>query len=98
MSLAISWECWNSAQSILMTARELPNRISAAASTSRVLPEPVGPRNKEIADGTAGRIQPGGEYLEEFDQGLDAFILTDDLRAQTLLELDGVRAAHIRIQ
>ena len=42
MSLAISWLCWNSAQSTLITARVSPNRISAVASTTRVLPDPVG--------------------------------------------------------
>src|SRR5215469_16106366 len=58
MRLAISGECWNSAQSILITARGLPKRISAAASTIRVLPEPVGPRNRRLPTGRPGEFRP----------------------------------------
>ena len=38
----------------MSTARGLPNRISAAASTIRVLPDPVGPKNKRFATGRPG--------------------------------------------
>jgi len=46
ISLAISWLCWNSAQSILMQARGSPKSDSATVSTTLVFPEPVGPKNK----------------------------------------------------
>ena len=58
MSLAISCECWNSAQSILMQARASPKRDSATASTTRVLPEPVGPRNRRLPTGRPGAFSP----------------------------------------
>src|SRR5580700_2175426 len=58
ISLAISCECWNSAQSTLITARGSPNRISAAASTMRVLPEPVGPRNSRFPTGRPVELIP----------------------------------------
>jgi hypothetical protein len=56
--LAISCECWNSAQSTLITARGSPNKISAAASTMRVLPEPVGPRNNRFPTGRPVELIP----------------------------------------
>src|SRR5262249_2077674 len=58
ISFAISCECWNSAQSTLITARGSPNRISAAASTMRVLPEPVGPKNSRLPTGRPGEFSP----------------------------------------
>ncbi len=58
MSFAISCECWNSAQSILMTALGSPKRTSAAASTTRVLPEPVGPRKSIVPTGRFGGFIP----------------------------------------
>src|ERR1051325_4329389 len=64
MSFAISCECWNSAQSILMTAFGSPKRTSAAASTTRVLPEPVGPRKSIVPTGRVGGVIPAGENWE----------------------------------
>jgi hypothetical protein len=51
IGLAISCECWNSAQSTLITARGSPNNTSAVASTTRVSPVPVGPRNNRFPTG-----------------------------------------------
>jgi len=58
MSLAISWLCWNSAQSILSRARGSPKRASAMTSTTRVLPEPVGPRKSRLPTGRPGGFSP----------------------------------------
>ena len=58
INLAISWECWNSAQSILMHARESPKSDSAMDSTTRVLPDPVGPRNRRLPTGRPGAFNP----------------------------------------
>ena len=58
ISLAISWLCWNSAQSILIMARRSPIRLSAVASTIRVLPVPVGPRNRKLPIGRPGLFIP----------------------------------------
>src|SRR5579884_2229158 len=60
MSFEISWLCWNSAQSILRTARSFPSNVSAAASTKRVLPEPVGPKRSKFESGKPGRREPVG--------------------------------------
>src|SRR6185437_6299403 len=58
ISLAISCECWNSAQSTLITARGSPKTTSAVASTTRVLPAPVGPRNRRFPTGRPGEFKP----------------------------------------
>src|ERR1700735_2341469 len=58
ISFAISWECWNSAQSTLITARGSPNKTSAVASTTRVFPAPVGPRNNRLPTGRPGEFSP----------------------------------------
>ena len=78
MSLAISWLCWNSAQSILTTARAFPSKHSAVASTSRVLPDPVGPKNKRFAIGRPGGIMPGQVHLVDAYNGLNRFLLADN--------------------
>src|ERR1700694_252175 len=41
-----------------MIARGSPNNISAAASTMRVFPEPVGPRNSRLPTGRPGEFKP----------------------------------------
>src|SRR5215468_9714655 len=61
------------------------------------LARPRRAEKEKIADGTAGRIQPGGEDLEQFHKRLDAVILANDFRAQGILELNGIRAANIGI-
>ena len=58
ISFAISCECWNSAQSILIHARASPNSASAIASTTRVFPDPVGPRNSKFPTGRPGALRP----------------------------------------
>src|SRR5271155_687678 len=58
INLAISCECWNSAQSTLITARGSPNSTSAVASTTRVFPAPVGPRNSKFPTGRPGEFNP----------------------------------------
>ncbi len=37
---------------------DYPNKISAAASTMRVFPDPVGPRNKKLPTGRPGEFKP----------------------------------------
>ena len=98
ISLAISWECWNSAQSILMQARASPKRDSATASTTRVLPEPVGPRNSRLPTGRPWRIQPGQKHLIDFRDLLDRLVLPHNLAAQGGFKVAGVVAAAARIQ
>jgi len=46
------------AQSIFTTARASPKSDSAMASTTRVFPEPVGPRNKKFPTGRLGAFKP----------------------------------------
>src|ERR1700678_3148546 len=58
INFAISCECWNSAQSTLITARGSPNSTSAVASTTRVLPAPVGPKNNRFPTGRPGEFNP----------------------------------------
>src|SRR5271168_2277826 len=58
INFAISCECWNSAQSTLITARGSPNSTSAVASTTRVLPAPVGPKNSRFPTGRPGEFSP----------------------------------------
>ncbi len=91
--MAISWECWNSAQSILMQARASPNKVSDMASTTRVFPDPVGPRNKQIADRPSRRIQSRQKHLIDFDHLFQRGVLADDLAAQGLVKISGVSTA-----
>src|SRR5277367_2492962 len=58
INFAISCECWNSAQSTLITARGSPNSTSAVASTTRVFPAPVGPKNSKFPTGRPGEFNP----------------------------------------
>src|SRR5215469_5832274 len=53
---------------------------------------------KQVPHGTPWGVEASGEYLEQFDQCLNAFILTDDFRAESFLKLDGLRATYVRIQ
>ena len=93
MSLAISWECWNSAQSILMQALASPKSDSATASTTRVLPEPVGPEEQEVADGAPGSVHARQEHLIDFSNFFDRLVLAYDLAAEVDFEVTGVIAA-----
>src|ERR1700746_2841096 len=56
-----------------------------------------GPGGEEMAAGAPGRVESSGEDLEQFDKRLNAVVLADDLRAQGILEFNGVRAADTRI-
>ena len=58
ISFAISWLCWNSEQSILVIDFGFPSKHSAVASTKRVLPVPVGPRNRKFPIGRPGVFMP----------------------------------------
>src|ERR1051326_885100 len=49
-----------------MKAWELPKSVSAAASTIRVLPEPVGPRKSRFAIGRPGRHIPANTVWYTF--------------------------------
>ena len=83
MSFAISWLCWNSAQSILITARGFLSKASAAAATIRVLPDPVGPRNRKLPIRRPGALIPVRVILIAVDDlPLDRLVLTDDHPAQ----------------
>ena len=57
-----------------------------------------GAQEQQIADGTARRVQAGGENLEQFDERLHAIVLPNDFGAQRVLKFDCVRAAHIWIE
>src|SRR5579863_2719692 len=56
-----------------------------------------GAEEEQVADGPAGRVESSGEDLEQFDERLNAVVLAYDLRAQGILEFNGVRAADTRI-
>src|SRR5438552_4378366 len=47
-----------------MQARESPNSASAIDSTTRVLPEPVGPRNSKLPTGRPGGFSPARNIWE----------------------------------
>ena len=68
------------------------------ASTTRVLPEPVGPRNKQIANGTARRIQARQKHLVNFDHFLDGLVLTDDSAAKGAFKFSGIIGAARRVE
>src|ERR1700692_3073648 len=55
-----------------------------------------GPEEEQIADGAAGRVESSGENLEQLDESLNAVILADDFRTQSVLKFNGVRAADTR--
>jgi hypothetical protein len=58
VNFAISRLCWNSPQSILSRDLTSPVALSAAASTNRVFPVPVSPRNKRHPAGRPGALIP----------------------------------------
>ena len=97
MSFAISWLCWNSAQSILMTARGFFTSASAVASTMRVLPLPVGPKKEEVADRPSGSAHSGEIHLIDVHDLLDRFILTDNVPIERMLEVLCFSAGLCRI-
>src|SRR6266478_5343487 len=98
ISFAISWECWNSAQSTLIMARGVPNRTSAAASTTRVFRAPVGPKNKQISHRSSWSAQSSAKHLIQLRDCLHSFVLSDDLSPQCPLKLSQFTAAKGRIQ
>src|SRR5579863_4315 len=55
---------------------------------------PSGSKEQQIADRSAGRVEAGGEDLEQLNEGLHTFVLPDDLGAKSLLEFDRFRAAN----
>src|SRR6516164_590231 len=59
---------------------------------------PGRPEEEQIPDWPPRRIEPGRKDLKQLDERLHRFVLPNDLRAQSLLELDRFRAANIRIQ
>ncbi len=81
-----------------MQAWGSPNSDSAIASTTRVLPEPVGPRNKKISNRPPGRIQPGEEHLIDFGDFFDGRILANDFAPESGFEIQRVVAAPRRIR
>src|SRR6516225_6307421 len=87
MSLAISWLCWNSAQSIFRTARSSPKRTSAAVSTRRVFPEPVGPKKQQVRKWPARSGKTGLVDLEDAGQAPHGAILPDHAAAKGSFEV-----------
>jgi len=51
----------------------------------RVLPLPVGPKKKEVADWTARRAHPGEVHLVDIDDLLNRFILANDISTKRLI-------------
>ena len=76
----------------------VPKSDSAIASTTRVLPEPVGPRNKQVPYRTSGRVQTGQKHLVDLRNFLDGLVLADDLAAKSAVKLTGVMTATGRIE
>ena len=56
-----------------------------------------GPEEEQVADGAAGGVESSGKDLEQLDERLNAVVLADDFRAQSVLKFNGVRAADTRI-
>ena len=98
ISFAISWLCWNSAQSILRTACGSPARLSAIASTVRVLPEPVGPRKSRLPTGRPGRRHAGQERLVNADNLAHCRLLPHDAFTHLGVKRLGSSAHPRRVQ
>ncbi len=75
-------------------ARASPNKVSDMASTTRVFPEPVGPRKSKIASRTSRRIQSRQKHLIDFLTHLfKRGVLANDLATQCGIEISGVGTA-----
>jgi len=98
ISFSISWECWNSAQSILMQARGLPNNACAIASTTRVLPEPVGPKNKKFAIGRPGGLRPATNVWKTSIISAHCLVLTNYAPMQSICELTSLSVLKSRVE
>ena len=98
MSLAISWECWNSAQSILMQARAIAEQRLGHRLHYPGLARAGGPEEKQIADGTPRRVQAGEEHLVDFGDFFDRDVLAHDLAADGVFKVLRVAAATARIE
>src|SRR5208337_3507788 len=81
-----------------MQAPGSPNSASAIASTTRVLPDPVGPRKRRFPTGRRGGFQSGQEHLIDFGDGLDSEILPYDFALESGFKLLRVVAASCGIQ
>ena len=79
-------------------ARGSPKSDSAMASTTRVLPEPVGPRNRRLPTGRARSVQSGQKHLVDFSDFFDSRILADDFPPQGGFEVQRIGAAPGRIK
>ena len=68
-------------------ARRRPTRLSAVASTMRVLPDPVGPRNRKLPIGRPGGFMPGEKHLVNFGDFFDGLVLADDFAPKSGFEI-----------
>src|ERR1700739_33018 len=94
-----------------MQARASPNSVSAIASTTRVFPDPVGPRKsrvptagpggpnkQQVAYRAPGRIQPRQKHLVDLSDLLDRLVLPDNLPVQGSLKIARIIAAPGRVE
>jgi hypothetical protein len=86
ISLAISWLCWNSAQSILITALELLTNDSAVASTMR-FPRARWTKKDKVPNGPAGAFMPVKIHLIDTHNFPNRFLLPDNALAQVCVTL-----------
>ena len=80
--MAISWECWNSAQSILMQARASPNRDFCHGFDDAGLAGASRSEEEQVADRTTGGVQSGEKHLVNFNDLFDCWILPYDATSQ----------------
>jgi hypothetical protein len=73
-------------------------RLSAAASTILVFPDPVGPRKRKLPTGRPGLDIPAKERLIRADDLLDCLILADDPLAQIPVQFLGLEARLRRVK
>ena len=57
-----------------------------------------GPKEEEIANGAAGRVEAGAKDLIEIDEGLHTLFLADDLAANGVMEITGICATDGGVQ
>ena len=84
--MAISWLCWNSAQSILTTRPRVADQGFGERLYGAGLAGAGGAEEQEAADGAARGRETGVEGLVDPDDLADGVVLADDAPAQAVLQ------------
>jgi hypothetical protein len=96
--LAISCECWNSAQSHLDYGPGIPEQNFRGSLDDSSLPRTRRPQKQQVPYWTPRRIEPSQKHLVDFGDLFDSLVLAYDAAAQRSFKLSRIGAAAVRIE